>query len=321
MSQLPEDAERRAGSPSARAADAADLMAVALRLGVGLPAGVERQSAESLDAVARTLRDGDGSDSSDAVDAILSIVPAPARGIMRLAAAGGDIRTLLGFLERIVALDRRRRWERVVALGYPIAVVLAAVAGIVVLAFVLDPLINAFAEPMQMALPPPEVTASPVFDAVGVPAWIAAALVVAVVWGSQGQRRVEVSRRWAAVASELEGICDEIDIGPERCEQILEDLWPVTTARGLAKTPPPLMQFLRKQRLAEGPRAFAAVARLYQEMSDAVGERRVRLLPVVGALVAGMAVLLYGIALFVPLTRLFDTVASMPVAPPWSPGS
>ena len=70
--------------------------------------------------------------------------------------------------------------------GYPIGVVLAAVAGIVAFAFVLDPLINAFAEPMQMALPPPEVTASPVFDAVGVPAWIAAALVVAVVWGSQG---------------------------------------------------------------------------------------------------------------------------------------
>jgi len=38
-------------------------------------------------------------------------------------------------------------------------------------------------------------------------------------------------------------------------------------------------------------------------------------------MIAGVMVLLYGIALFVPLTRLFETMASMPVAPPWSPGS
>ena len=322
MSQMPKDPASEVLSPSARAAGAADLMAVALRLGVGLPAGVERQSVAALEGVARTLRDGDGSDSPEAVDAIVSIVPAPARGIMRLAAAGGDVRTLLGFLERMVALDRKRRWEGVLAVVYPAGVVLCAVVGIVVLAIVQDPLLTTLAEPIQVAVPQQVQAATPVWDAVAGPAGFAAAIVagLAVVWAAGFQRRLAASRRWAAVACELQGICDEIGLAAKQSEAILDDLRSITPASSRASAFPPLAAYVRKQPWA-GQRAFAPLAAFYRETSDAVAERRVQLLPVVGAMVAGLAVLVYGIALFVPLTRLFTTLASMPVAPPWSPGS
>lgn len=323
MSQPNQDVASASPSPSARAAGAADVMAVALRLGVGLPAGVERQSAEALDAVARNLREGEGSDSVDAVDAILSIVPPPARGVMRLAAAGGDVRTLLGFLERVVAVDRRRRWDRTVALSYPIGVSLCAVVGIVLIAIVQDPLITRLAEPMQVAMPVPDVPQAPVWDAVDFPAAVVAAIVAAVVvlWYSRGQFLAQASRRWAAVACELEALCDQVGVAGNRREMILDDLRPVVAGSRASQAFPPLVHFLRTQGSAERPGGLSALADFYRETSDAVSERRVRMLPVVGAGVAGLAVLLYGIALFVPLTRLFDMIASMPVAPPWSPGS
>jgi hypothetical protein len=309
-------------SPAIRAADAADVMAVALRLGVGLPAGVERQSAEALDAVARNLRDGEGHDSPEAVDAILSIVPAPARGIMRLAAAGGDARQLLGFLERIVLLDRRHRWESVLAACYPIGISLCAVAGIAVLSVVQDPLLNSLAEPIQLAVPTAEPVPTPVWDAVALPAGIAAASLaaVAVIWGSQRQRRAEASRRKAAVACELESICEGMGLEGSRREEILDDLKGVTGGIS-APVFPPLATVLKKQPAADRGAALASVAGFYRDTSDALLERRVKMLPVVGSIVAGVAVLLYGVALFTPLARLFDTIASMPVAPPWSPGS
>jgi len=323
MSQMPKDPADEILSPSARAADAADLMAVAMGLGVGLPAGVERQSVMALEGVARTLRDGDGSDTPEAVDAILSIVPAPARGIMQLAAAGGDVRTLLGFLERMVALDRRRRWDGVLAVIYPAGVALCAVLGIVVLAIVQDPLLTTLAEPIQVAVPQElSSAATPVWDAVAGPAGVAAAIVaaLAVVWAAGLKRRSEASRRRAAVACELQGISDEIRLSAEQRDEILDDLRSITPASSAAPAFPPLAAYVSKQ-LSAGQRAFSPLAAFYRETSDAVAERRVQLLPVVGAMVAGLAVLVYGIALFVPLTRLFTTLASMPVAPPWSPGS
>lgn len=323
MAQRFGNAESDSASPSARAADAADVMAVALRLGVGLPSGVEQQSASALDAVARNLREGEGSDSPETVDAILSIVPAPARGVMRLAAAGGDVRTLLTFLERVVAVDRRRRWDVRVALSYPTAVIVCAVVGIVLLIIIQDPLISQFSEPIQMAMPAPEVPLTPVQDAVTVPAGGVAAVVaaIAVIWFSRGQRQAQASRRWAAVACELEAICDEVGVAADRRESILEDLRPVAAPSRSVVAFPPLARFLHTQAAAARPGGFAALADFYRESSDAVSERRARFVPVIGAIVAGMAVLLYGVALFVPLTRLFEMIASMPVAPPWSPGS
>jgi hypothetical protein len=297
-------------------------MAVALRLGVGLPSGVELQSAEALDAVARNLRDGEGHDSPEAVDAILSIVPAPARGVMRLAAAGGNARELLGFLERIVALDRRQRWDGVLAACYPIGVCLSAAAGIVVLAVVQDPLINSLAEPIQVATPASEPAPTPVWDAVAVPAGIAVALLsaVAVIWASQRQRRIEASRRRASVACEIESICDGIGLKGSRRDEILDDLKGVTGGLS-APAFPPLATVVKKHPTPGRGAALASVAGFYRDTSDALLERRIKMLPVVGSIVAGVAVLLYGIALFTPLARLFDTIASMPVAPPWSPGS
>ena len=309
-------------SPAARAADAADVMAVALRMGVGLPSGVERQSAEALDAVARNLRDGDGHDSPEAVDAIVSIVPAPARGVMRLAAAGGDARELLGFLERMVSLDRRQRWDGVLAACYPIGVSCCAVVGIAVLAVVQDPLINSLAEPIQVAVPAAEPAPTPVWDAVVLPAGIAVASLAAIVviWATQWQRRAEASRRRAAVACELASICEGIGLEGSRRDEILDDLKGVTGDL-LAPAFPPLAAVVDKQPTPGRGAALASVAGFYRDTSDALLERRIKMLPVVGSMVAGVAVLLYGIALFTPLARLFDTIASMPVAPPWSPGS
>lgn len=309
-------------TPAARAADAADVMAVAMRVGVGLPSGVEQQSADALDAVARNLRDGDGSDTPEAVDAIVSIVPPPARGIMRLAAAGADARSLLGFLERIVAADRRRRWDSLVAVSYPVGVSVCAAVGIVLMAIVQDPQINRLAEPIQVALPQPEVPATPVYDAVAWPAGVAAVVVAAVIaiWRATGQRKREMSRRWAAVACELDSIAASCSLSRERRDEILADLQPVT---GLATSRPlpPLAHYLRGRKGASQAVGMGAVAAFYRETTEAVAERRTRLLPVMAAMIAGVMVLLYGIALFVPLTRLFETMASMPVAPPWSPGS
>lgn len=309
-------------SHAVRAAEAAELMAVALRLGVGLPSGVEQQSAIALDAVANNLRDGDGTDPPEAVDALASIVPAPARGIMRLAAAGADVRQLLGFLERMAALDRRRRWDSRMAISYPVGICLCAAIGIGVLAFVQDPSLNSLAEPIQMAMPEPEVAPTPVFDAVAWPVGIAAVVVAAVLamWRATRQRQFEMSRRWAAVACELDAISSACQLSGEKRESILLDLQPVTgvaTARPL----PPLARFAQQHPSGPQSAGLRELASFYHETTDAVSQRRVRLLPVIGAMIAGVAVLLYGIALFVPLTRLFESMASMPVAPPWSPGS
>jgi hypothetical protein len=143
---------------------------------------------------------------------------------------------------------------------------------------------------------------------------------VAVIWASQRQRRIEASRRRASVACEIESICDGIGLKGSRRDEILDDLKGVTGGLS-APAFPPLATVVKKHPTPGRGAALASVAGFYRDTSDALLERRIKMLPVVGSIVAGVAVLLYGIALFTPLARLFDTIASMPVAPPWSPGS
>lgn len=310
-------------SPAVRAADAAVVMSAALRMGVGLPSGVERQSSEALDAVAASLVEGDGTDPAATVDALVAIVPAPARGIMRLALAGADVRRLLGVLGQIVAIDRRTRRETMLSLWYPVGICLMSVVGITALALFIEPSLNALAEPIAVAEPAPSPTPRPVWNAVAPPAFVAALVMLGcvVLWWSRSGQRAKAARRRAAVICELQAMFAELGIGPERQQVIIEDLAVVEGSATAGPVEPPLAAAV--QRLPAGHQAAALrdVAYLYRQTIEQAGNTRRELVPVVGSLVAGCAVLLYGIALFVPLAQFFSRLASMPVAPPWSPGS
>jgi hypothetical protein len=54
-----------------------------------------------------------------------------------------------------------------------------------------------------------------------------------------------------------------------------------------------------------------ATAAFYRGLDDRQRRRARRLVPVVGCLIAGLAVLLYGVALFRPMTRLFGSLAEV----------
>lgn len=54
-----------------------------------------------------------------------------------------------------------------------------------------------------------------------------------------------------------------------------------------------------------------ATAAFYRGLDDRRRRRARRLVPIVGCLIAGLAVLLYGVALFRPMTRLFESLAEV----------
>ena len=54
-----------------------------------------------------------------------------------------------------------------------------------------------------------------------------------------------------------------------------------------------------------------ATAAFYRGLDDRQRRRARRLVPIVGCLIAGLAVLLYGVALFRPMTRLFESLAEV----------
>ena len=54
-----------------------------------------------------------------------------------------------------------------------------------------------------------------------------------------------------------------------------------------------------------------ATAAFYRGLDDRQRRRARRLVPIIGCLIAGLAVLLYGVALFRPMTRLFESLAEV----------
>jgi hypothetical protein len=309
-------------SPATRAANAALMMSAALRLGVGLPSGVEQQSAEALDAVASSLRQGDGHAPASTIDALVTTVPAPARGIMRLALAGADVRRLLTVLDQIVASDRWNRWETRLALAYPTGVCLAAFVGIALVALVNEPSLNALAESTVLPQVPSAPVPHPVWEAVSVPAATSAVgvLLGVLVWWSRSGIRAKAARQRAAVACEVEAIFTEVELDHPRRKKILADLAAGEGSALAGPLQPPLALAVAAFPLAERSAALREVATLYRHTAEADRTARRALLPAGASVVAGLAVLLFGIALFLPLVQFFSRIAAMPAAPPWSPG-
>ena len=275
-------ADRPIPSP-ANAARLADLVAAAIRARVPIvPEAVDEGTAKTLDQLAAELERGGATEQS--ADAIVArFAPALPRSVgevLGVAASGGDGVGALAALEARASGAAGATWRFGIDLVYPLVICALAAAGVAWLTWWYGPLVAAVDDTLGGPRAGAVFDARPVTDVIGWPVvgWCAASVLVLATMLTAAWRGLVGS---GASAGRLMEVVDAL---------------PDPRARN---------------------RARAAVAD--HERLVAVHRRREwgRVPAVVGSLVAGGAVLVYGIGLFQPLVRLMRDVADQPTVAEW----
>lgn len=260
----------------------ADLVAAAIRARIPIvPEPVDDRTAETLDRLAAELEGHRAVQPAEAIVARFTPALPPSLGaVLATAATGGDGREALAALEQRAAGARVAAWRFRFDLVYPLLICALAAAGIASLTWWYGPLVAAVDDTLGGPRAGAVFDARPVTDVIGWPVvgWCAASVIVLATMLTAAWRGLVGS---GASAGRLMEVVDAL---------------PDPRARN---------------------RARAAVAD--HERLVAVHRRREwgRVPAVVGSLVAGGAVLVYGIGLFQPLVRLMRDVADQPTVAEW----
>jgi len=237
--------------------------------------------------------------------------PAVRQAVAAAVDRGADGPTLLGVLDEAAATLRDDRLRLRVAVVYPAAVFVLALAGLVWSTLANGPLIhrveNSFLEPPPAAPPSPWPTIGPVEVAIAGAGGLAVIALVA--WLVRESRR-DTSHLATAVRCDVLAELAACDESTTTKHRLAADL---LAALGLAERPAAAALVASAESQADGDARASqlwAVA-MFERSLDERRRRRTRgLVPVVGCLIAGVAVLLYSLAVFRPLAGFVDVIAT-----------
>lgn len=211
---------------------------------------------------------------------------------------------------RAIAAARDDKLRLRFALGYPLLVCGLAVAGTLWVSLDTDPLIrdveDSFREPPAPAFRPAwsglgpleaTVLAGGALAAIGLTAWILRL--------RRGSAGLLTSAARCDVLADLVGSACPADERGRLAGEIVAAVAPTTAAT------PPLVAFAESQPDVDArAELLRATAAFYRGLDVRRRRRLGRIVPVVGSLVAGIAVLAYGLALFRPLAGLLESLAA-----------
>lgn len=249
-------------------------------------------------------------------------IPGTVLGPLRIAAAGGAPTQLLTALGRAFGIQRSHRSSLRLVLTSTVAISSLAVIGTLFLTAFNRPLID-----QQQLLhtgrsqpPAPFLTAAfggvPVVAGLAVVLLLAGFCLVAAIIGARRQLDWSLAR-W--LASEAHEALRPTDLPDNDRRAIVRELlagWCQMPPGSALDTTGLLGMALATQRPQQASALTRAVC-FHRRQGDRLETDQNRLLPMLGSLVTGLAVLLYGIALMQPLAGLFETLATVPVVTFW----
>lgn len=269
-------------APAGHTARLAGMVAAAIRAGLPMvPEAVDERTALALDALAAEL---DGAPRERPAEMIVArFAPALPRSLnaaLATAAAGGDGLGAVAALAARASGGTTARWRFRIDLVYPLVICALAAAGVAWLTWWYGPLVAAVDDTLTGPRANAVFDARPVTDVIGWPVvgWCAASVLVLATMLTAAWRGLVGS---AASAGRLMEVVDAL---------------PDPSARN---------------------RARAAVADHERLVAVHLRQEWGRVPAVVGSLVAGGAVLVYGIGLFQPLVKLMRDVADQPTVAEW----
>jgi hypothetical protein len=234
------------------------------------------------------------------------------RGIEEAAGLGADA----GFLREVVEqalttaqADRARFW---LAIVYPAAVSCLAILGMVWTTATNDRLIRdldvSFREPPTPAV---QTGWSPMLPAAAVLAGVGIALAgVLAAWMMRLGRSVGCHAS-KIVRSEVLGELEATAASPaDRKRLVTEILRSIGSVVPITESDSPLIEAAEHEAdIDQRATNLRATAGFYRSLDARARRKAGRLVPIVGSLIAGLAVLFYGVALFGPMAGLFESLA------------
>jgi hypothetical protein len=224
---------------------------------------------------------------------------------------GADGQALLGVLDEAAATLRDDRLRIRLAVVYPAAVFVLALVGLAWSTLANGPLIrgveDSFLEPPPAAPPSPWPTLGPMELAIAGAGGLAVASLVA--WLVRESRR-DTGHLATAVQCDVLAALSGCKGGTDEKHRLAASL---LAALGLRERPAAAGLVASAESPADDDARAAqlwAVA-MFERSLDERRRRRMRgLVPIVGCLIAGVAVLLYGVAVFRPMASFFDFLAT-----------
>lgn len=230
--------------------------------------------------------------------------------IAAAASLGADGHALAAVLDDAAATLADDRWWLRLAITYPAIVAALALFGLAWITRTDGRLIRTieatFHDPPSAAPVSPWPTFGPVDMAIAVAGMLAITALVA--WLARLCRR-DPDHAAAAVRCDLLAELTSCDCPGAERHRLADEL-----LAGVGLTGPsaarPLAALAEGEADVDARASHLRAVAMFERGLDHRRRRRVRrLVPVIGCLVAGVAVLLYGVALFRPMARLFDTIA------------
>jgi hypothetical protein len=236
--------------------------------------------------------------------------PETTRTIDEATALGADGRALADVLDDAAATLADDRWRLWFAITYPLIVAVLALIGVIWITLTDGWLIRAteatFHDPPSAAPVSPWPTIGPAEVAIAVAGMVAIAALVA--WLVRLCRR-DPDHAAAAVRCDLLAELTSCDCTEAERHRLASALLAGVGLTGLSADRPLAALAECETDIDSRANHLWAVA-MFERGLDDRRRRRVRaFVPVIGCLIAGVAVLLYGVALFRPMARLFDTIA------------
>jgi hypothetical protein len=284
----------------------------------------------AADAIERRCRAGEPLDQVVARES-LNLPPALA-AVLTTAASGGDGHAALLALQDAAERGAAESWRWWLDVAYPLLVCALAAAGLVVLAGWYGPLIAAVDDTLSSPRAGAIFDARPVVEAVRIP--VIATLVglagAAIAWlrltdrrraaeGSPQSRLGEAVRAMLAANGVSQG-ADGVSRGAEEAANGIVE--PIVAAISGGSLPAGAL-VTHAAAIAEPMARQAALATVadHERMVAAARCRSQGRVPaMIGSIVAGLAVLLYGVALFKPLVTVMQRVAEQPPVEQWRSG-
>ena len=308
------------GERLSSAGDASAAIAAVIRITYRVKLGAYKDTLSALDAATRVLRDPVVRNPRD-VPSVLKSIPIPFRGILRLTLAGGDAQGLLKIIQLIFVEEQRAKWDKFVSLAYPLFICVAACVGIFFVAMFNTPLLIALETPFELSTVVITNTSNPVLRSMLMPAAVVACilLLTGAVFFAVNQKSRIVRNRDSMFLCQCRAVIDTLDLTEVEQADIWTDLVSQKKSESDESSSPLVQQVLKMPRLSRSS-CMTYIVGWYRQRFLSSLARRKNSIPIVGAVVAGGVVLLYGVALMQPLVELFTSIADLPVVPIWSPG-
>ena len=144
-------------------------------------------------------------------------------------------------------------------------------------------------------------------------------LLTGAVFFAVNQKSRIVRNRDSMFLCQCRAVIDTLDLTEGEQADIWTDLASQKKSESDESSSPLVQQVLKMPRLSRSS-CMTYIVGWYRQRFLSSLARRKNSIPIVGAVVAGGVVLLYGVALMQPLVELFTSIADLPVVPIWSPG-